>query len=256
NLVFNRYLDECDEVDGLALLPFFMSVRATIRAHVMAEQALQAAGLQQEELVSEAKSYAALALYLLVPEPVHLVAIGGLSGTGKSTVAAAIAHEIGPAPGARILASDRIRKHRYGVSAETRLPVHAYQLEVSEQVYATLAQSAGQILAGGHAVVADAVFDRPGGRERIERIASDTKVGFTGIWLYAEPDQLFDRVDKRTGDPSDATAEVLRAQLVQNSGQSGWFQVYAGGTIATTLEQCRTQTMMLRSAVLAKEGPH
>ena len=38
NLVMNRYLDEADDEDGFALLPFFMAVRAAVRAHVTATQ--------------------------------------------------------------------------------------------------------------------------------------------------------------------------------------------------------------------------
>ena len=38
NLVMNRYLDEADDEDGFILLPFFMAVRAAVRAHVTATQ--------------------------------------------------------------------------------------------------------------------------------------------------------------------------------------------------------------------------
>lgn len=237
NLVFNRYMDECDETQGLVLLPFFMSVRATIRAHVTAAQALQQEGRQHEKLVREAADYAALALRLLAPVSGRLVAIGGLSGTGKSTVAAAIAGSIGPAPGARVLASDRIRKRLHGVSAETRLTQQAYQPEVSDQVYATLAHGAQTVLAVGHAVVADAVFEQPAQRDRIKRIACDAGVSFTGLWLQAHPDQLFARVSERHDDPSDATVAVVRAQLTHDTAAPDWISVEADGTIAATIRR-------------------
>src|SRR5690606_38468660 len=126
--------------------------------HITAVQAEQASNPCREALIFEAKAYAALAVRLLAPAPARLLAIGGLSGTGKSTVAAAVASQIGPAPGARVLASDRIRKRFYGVRAEARLPTPAYCPEVSERVYAVLAQNAQAVLGTGHAVVADAVF--------------------------------------------------------------------------------------------------
>lgn len=251
NLVFNRYLDECDEVDGLPLLPFFMSVRAAIRAHVTVEQALQASGQERDGLVDEAMSYAALALRLLTPASASLVAIGGLSGTGKSSVAAAIAHKIGSAPGARILASDRIRKHSYGVVAETRLPERAYQPEISAHVYATLAQNAQKVLASDHGVVADAVFDLPVERQRIEDAATDSGVRFTGFWLHAQPDKLLSRVEKRVGDPSDATAEVVRAQLASDIGRPTWFRIDAGGNIDNTVAQI-TKVLGERSATFSQ----
>jgi uncharacterized protein len=65
NLVYNRYLDECDEADGLALIPFFMAIRAAVRAHVTAAQADDAPPGSQEPLRTEAGAYFDLALDLL-----------------------------------------------------------------------------------------------------------------------------------------------------------------------------------------------
>lgn len=227
NLVFNRYLDERDEVEGLPLMPFFMAMRASIRAHVTAEQAGQAAGANRAALVSEAQAYAVLAMRLLVPAPGRMVAIGGLSGTGKSTVAAAIAHQVGPAPGARVLESDRIRKRLHGVRAETRLSARAYRPVVSERVYTVLARDARAVLDSRHAVVVDAVFERMACRERIERVAREACVPFTGIWLHARAQTLLARVDARRGDASDATAEVVRAQMAARSGPVPWILIDA-----------------------------
>ena len=101
-LVFNRYLDLTDDEDGLLALPLFMSLRAAVRAHVTATAA---AGLEKsearEQRLAEARSYFDLAADLLRPKSPRLVAIGGLSGSGKSSVAAAIAGELGIGAGAR-----------------------------------------------------------------------------------------------------------------------------------------------------------
>lgn len=234
NLVFNRYLDECDETDGLPLMPFFMAIRASIRAHVTATQAEQASNARRKELVFEAEAYLALAVRLIAPARARIVAIGGLSGTGKSTVAAVVASQIGPAPGARVLASDRIRKRLHGVRAEVGLPKQAYCPEVSEHVYAALVQDARAVLSTGHAVVADAVFDRAANREQIKHAARDIKIPFTGIWLYARPETLFTRVDARRGDASDATVDVVRAQLASQSNPHDWIWVEADGAITAT----------------------
>jgi aminoglycoside phosphotransferase family enzyme/predicted kinase len=235
NLVFNRYFDECDETDGLPLMSFFMALRATIRAHVIDTQARQAVKQRREELVREAKAYIALAFQFLASAPPRLVAIGGLSGTGKSTVAAAVADQVGSAPGARVLASDRIRKGLHGVPAEVRLSAKAYLPEVSRQVYATLMREAKTTLANGHAVIADAVFDRVADRERIEQVALSLEAPFAGIWLYTQPDTLFARVDARRGDASDATVEVVRAQLASVNGPVNWVWIETGGGIAATV---------------------
>ncbi|WP_371823083.1 AAA family ATPase, partial [Microvirga sp. HBU67558] len=91
-----------------------------------------------ESLLAEARQYFALAESLLEPARPVVVAVGGLSGTGKSTIASLVAPHLGPAPGARILNSDRIRKQIHGVPTNTRLPDQAYRQDVSDQVYATL----------------------------------------------------------------------------------------------------------------------
>lgn len=221
NLAMNRYLDEADDEDGFALLPFFMAMRAAVRAHVAATQPGEAAE-------AEARAYFDLAAELLRDRPTRLVAIGGLSGSGKTTVAEALAPHVGAPPGARVVESDRIRKAMHGVPAETRLPDRAYRPEVSQRVYREMAWRAGLILAEGGAVVADAVFDRPDDRARIERAATERGLPFLGIWLDAAPDLLWRRVDRRIGGPSDATVDVLSRQLERDAGAVGWRRLDAG----------------------------
>ncbi|MEP9370706.1 AAA family ATPase [Mesorhizobium sp. KR1-2] len=236
NLVMNRYLDETDNDDGFPLLPFFMAVRAAVRAHVTATQ-VEESDAASEELVARARSYFELALSLLVDSPPHLVAIGGLSGSGKSTVAEVLAPWVGPPPGARILESDRIRKAMFGVSPETRLDVAAYQPDVSAKVYWTLCDRARAILAAGGSVVADAVFDRPDNRLLIETAARQGAATFTGVWLEADTGTLLQRVRERVRGPSDATVEVLQGQLGRSVGELGWQRVAAVGPPSSTADK-------------------
>ncbi|WGF88248.1 AAA family ATPase [Marinivivus vitaminiproducens] len=229
NRVLNRYLDQADETDGLALLPLFLAMRATVRAHVAAARHADARPDERAAVADEARRYLDLAASFLEDRPPRLVAIGGRSGTGKSTVAAAVAAGIGRAPGARVLSSDRIRKALFGVAPETRLPPEAYSAEVSERVYGRLFDEAARVLATGHGVIADAVFDREPDRARLERIAAQAGVAFAGVWLDAPERVLLERVAARTGDPSDATSEVVRAQVARDPGPIGWRRVDASG---------------------------
>lgn len=221
NTLFNRYLDETGEEAGLPLLPFFMAVRATVRAHVVAVE-VDSAGADAATRQAEARSYLGLARDCLKPCRPRLVAVGGLSGSGKSTVAAAVAPGIGPVPGARILASDRIRKRRFGVAAETRLPAEAYRSEVSAQVYEALFDHAAGVLRSGHGVVVDAVFDRAPDRARIEHVAAQAGARFQGLWLEAGIETLMQRVAARRDDPSDATPDVVRAQAQRQPAAVAW----------------------------------
>ena len=227
NIVFNRYLDECDERDGLPLVPFFMAIRAAVRAHVTAAQADNAEGDEADRLSEEARAYFDLASVLLQRRDPVLLAVGGFSGSGKSTIASLAAPHLGPPPGARVLNSDRIRKRMHGAAAEDRLPASAYRPEASDEVYATMRREAADVLAGGHAVVVDAVYDRPAEREAIGRVALNAAVEFRGIWLEAPKAALLQRLEARRNDPSDATAEVLLAQLQRDCGVIDWHLIDA-----------------------------
>ena len=119
NLVLSRYLDLTGEDDGLAAMPLFLALRTVIRAHVTATRAEHGwGGEHRAAAFTEARAYLDEAEAALTPSQPRLVAIGGLSGTGKSTLAARIAPALGPPPGARWLRSDVIRKLLFGADPE------------------------------------------------------------------------------------------------------------------------------------------
>jgi predicted kinase len=128
-----------------------------------------------------------------------------------------------------VLASDRIRKRMFQVSAETRLPPEAYRSEISEKVYATQLSEAAAIVAAGHAVVAEAVFDREEDRARIADCGRRAGVSFTGIWLDAPTDVLLERVDARRNDVSDATTAIVRLQAMCQREPISWIEITALG---------------------------
>ncbi len=166
NVALNGYLEASGDLEGLRPLPFFMAVRAAVRAHVLAAQTKAGVG-DAATIAAEAVKYLKLAGELLAPARPRLVAIGGLSGSGKSTLAQSLAACLAPAPGALILSSDRIRKRLFGVEPQTRLPADAYRSEVSAEVYAQVRALAARGLAAGHSVIAEAVFDRLQDRQAI-----------------------------------------------------------------------------------------
>lgn len=203
NTVLNSYLDLAPEdEDGYRLMPLILGVRATVRAHVSAAEAA----------VVRAREYLELALGFTRPEPARLIAVGGASGTGKTTVSRAVAAEILPPPGARILRSDILRKRLAGVSARTRLPRDSYTAEASARVYDEIARLAEQNLRGGMSVIVDAVSGRAAERDRLAALADATDTDFTGIWLELPEAQRISRIAGRGPDASDADAEVARRQ--------------------------------------------
>lgn len=230
NLALNRYLDARDETDGLPLLPFFMSLRAAIRAHVEASQ----------DHSERARAYFALARELLAAPRAAVIAIGGLSGSGKSSVAAALAPKIGAPPGARVVNSDRIRKRLFGVAPTERLPQEAYASAVSEKVYGEMFDAAARTAATGWPVIVDAVFDRAPDRAAAKSVADRRQTPFLGVWLDLDFEKRAARVDQRRNDVSDATREVLAKQMEKATGGIEWLKIDASKgamTIASEIEK-------------------
>lgn len=217
-LVFNRYLDVSPEdADGIPLLPLFMSVRAAIRSHVCAATASRDG---EESAKVEARRYLAIARALLEPVPARLIAIGGLSGTGKSSLARAIAGR-GRPPGARTVRSDVVRKNLAGVWPDTPLPANAYGFDSRRLVYRLLETRVEHALECGQTVVADAVFAGPEERDAIACVAARAAAPFTGLWLQASAAERVKRVSTRAADASDANVEVARNQQAYAIGDLG-----------------------------------
>ena len=230
NAIWNEYLAATHDFDGIGLMPLFLSCRAAVRAMTSATASrVQSDASRVEESHRMAREYLAMAESLLrTPEP-ELIAIGGLSGSGKSAAALSCAPSVGAVPGAIVLRSDEIRKELCGVPRLEHLGPEGYTPEISNRVYLTLADRARLAIRGGCTVVADAVFARPADREAIERVAIDLSVPFIGIWLEASPATLIERVRSRRNDPSDADEAIVRRQLAQDPGAIDWHRVDASG---------------------------
>ena len=234
SIVLNRYLWGGGEqqIEGLAALPLFLSIRAAIRSKVTAASLPHLADAEREGAAADARRYFAAAESFVEPSAPRLIAVGGLSGSGKTTVSAEIAPLIGRPPGAIHFRSDIERKLQAGVGETERLPPDSYTQEASDAVYAALRSKAGAALGAGYSVVVDAVHARPCERDAIEAVAAAAGAPFTGLWLDAAVDTLVGRVGARKGDASDATEAVVRDQARLDVGKIGWTRIDASGDAA------------------------
>src|SRR5262249_52487306 len=179
--------------------------------------------------------YFALARGLIRPPPPMLAGIGGLSGTGKSRLAAALAPMLEPEPGAVVLRSDVERKALAGRHDDERLPADAYSAENTGRVYAALVEKAGRIVAAGYTAVVDAVFARPEERDALRKAARARGVSFHGLFLTSDMATRVARVRSRRADASDADETIARAQERYVLGHNDWQSVDAGGAPEDTL---------------------
>ncbi|HZV21406.1 MAG TPA: AAA family ATPase [Hyphomicrobiales bacterium] len=231
NMVFNHWMRGASnpELEGLALLPLYLSMRAAIRAMTGVHSLAFRQGKEREQTINGIIDYGRLAERFLERRRPYLVAIGGLSGTGKSTAAQEIAPFVGAAPGALHLRTDVERKLMYGVAIDGRLPPGAYAGAVSYKVYQRVFEKAESALRHGHSAVVDAVFPDSGSRVKASEIAQRTDATFAGFWMDAPAWQIKDRVAARRGDASDAGVEIVEQQLKTVWPAREWIRVDASG---------------------------
>ena len=249
NAVWNGYLAETGDHSGISLMPLFLSCRAAVRAKTSVTAArLQSDATASGELVRAAQDYLTKALQFLRRPPASIVAIGGFSGTGKSTLARALAAAVGPPPGAIVLRSDELRKRLCGVSTFKRLEPEHYSAESSHRVYAALTAQAAAIVRSGYSAIVDAVFARPDDRTALERAAAAAGVPFFGSWLQAPESILVKRLRSRALDASDADAGVLHIQEAQSAGQISWQRLGASAGADAVLARAASHLAVATSA--------
>jgi uncharacterized protein len=240
NVVLNRYLatTPVENLDALSALPLFTSIRAAIRAQVALAR-LKPPHSDDSGILDQARRYFDLARGLIHPPAPRLIAVGGLSGTGKTVLARALAPAVAPLPGAVVLRSDVVRKQMFGINEADRLPPSAYTPELAAGVYEILAQRARRVLTQGHSAIVDGVFARDFERDAVSALARECNVPLNGLFLVADLAIRQARIGSRQGDASDATQEVAALQEHYSIGHVGWATIDASGTPEQTLRSSR-----------------
>jgi len=167
------------------------------------------------------------------------VAVGGLSGAGKSVLARALAPELAPPPGAVVLRSDVERKLLFGRDEHEPLPAEAYAPDVTARVYATIVDKARRAVAAGQSAILDAAFTKVQERVVVENSAKLIGVAFHGLFLESDLDTRLGRVGARRRDASDADTTIARAQESYDLGELGWARIDASGSPDQTLARAK-----------------
>ncbi len=204
---YSTWLEHSGDFAGSALLPFYISLRACVRAKIKSYSIHNTTLSPQERqgFRQQTRAFLDLAQSWISPAPPTAYVVAGLSGSGKSTVGRWLARH----QGAVHLRSDAIRKHLAGQSPLTPGGAELYTPAFTEQTYATLISTAQALLNVGVSVVLDATFLRPE-----HRAALDALQGFTVHRLVctAPEAHLRERLQRRTQDASDATVDLLPQQ--------------------------------------------
>lgn len=192
-----------DDVPPPKLVDFYKSYRACVRAKVAALRADQLQGTDYEVHAAEALKHLSFANAYVKPwlRPIVLL-VGGLSGTGKSTVANAMAEALG----CELLRTDIIRRELFGNRAVTNeLNAGIYTADSRQQVYAELFRRARALCADRVSIVLDGTFSNLASVQEAQRLASESHANFFAIECVCSPQVAQQRIENRLSGSTDAS---------------------------------------------------
>jgi len=202
-----RYREFAGETYPASLAAHYIAYRAHVRGKVACLRHAQG----DPEAAAVAEDLLALTGRHLEAGRVVMVLVGGLPGTGKSTLAAALAGHRGWS----VLRSDQVRKELAGLGPDESAPAAfgqgLYRPEITAEVYRTLLDRAATALELGEPVILDASWSDGRWRQAAAEVAGRTASDLVELRCEAPPAAAADRIARRReqgGDPSDATAEV------------------------------------------------
>ena len=208
----NRYLEGSADYDGIRLLRYYIVYRALVRAKV---EALQVAATQTRSAsaFSSTFSYLDLADSWAKRRTAGIIIMHGLSGSGKSTVAAQLVEALG----AIRLRSDVIRKQIYNLRPDTdsgsATDQGIYSADSTEKTYQRLQQLTAMITGAHFCVIVDATFLQEARRQQFLQLQTGLDCARIIVNCEAPEETLRKRISERKNDPSEANLEVLEQQI-------------------------------------------
>ena len=204
----DAYFQYANDSEGRELLSFYAAYRSIVRAKVGGIKLREPEVGKRERSVEllRAKAHWLLALGEL-EEPERrpcLILIGGLPGTGKSTLARSLAerHDF------EVIRSDVVRKD---LSRSERLTASdLYSSAWTERTYLECLKQAKELLFSGQRVIVDATFREDRYRQILIESARGLCVPAHWFECHADPKLSRDRITARQNDPSDATGDVYQ----------------------------------------------
>ncbi len=202
------YFRDASDEEGQALLPFYTAYRAAVRGKVEGFELVEKEVPEAERVAALARAQAHWLLALgQLEEPDQrpcLVLVGGLPGTGKSTLAQGLAERANLC----LIRSDLVRKELAGLPAQE--PASApfgegsYTPAWTERTYAECLRRAERALFEGKRAVVDASFGAEKRRRAFLELAARLRVPVVFLLCRADPETTRLRLANRRGDASDA----------------------------------------------------
>ncbi|MFI2368065.1 AAA family ATPase [Streptomyces sp. NPDC018833] len=211
----------------------YVAYRAFVRAKVSLIQARQ--GAPGAEAAS--RRLLTTALRHLRTSAVGLTLVGGLPGSGKSTLSGALADRLG----VTLLSSDRLRKELAGIPAEKSAAAGygegLYTPEWTARTYAALLDRASALLSSGESVVLDATWSDTGQREAALRMAERTSADLVALHCQAPTNVTTARLNSRAPGASDADLDVATAMAAKEPPWADAVTVDTSGPLESAVVQ-------------------
>ena len=240
-LLLDRYAEYSGDPAPAALRAHYIAYRAFVRVKVACLRHAQG----DAAAAAQARAYADLAGRHLRRGEVRLVLVGGVPGSGKTTVAGLLADELG----AVLLSSDRLRKELAGLDPvrHAAAPYRSgiYSPEHTERTYAELLRRAGELLSRGESVVLDASWSAAEERDLARKVAERTYSTLVSLRCTAPVDVTDARLRTRTGSLSDADPAIAHAMAADAAPWPQASDVDTSGTPEAALTEA---TRIVRSS--------
>ncbi|MBW0115096.1 AAA family ATPase [Pseudonocardia sp. KRD-169] len=228
----DAYIEFSADPAPTALRHHYIAYRAVVRTKVACLRHDQG----DEAAATDAEQHAELALHHLEQGAVRLALVGGLPGTGKTTLAGALADRFG----AVLLSSDRIRKELAGIDptkpAGAPFREGLYTEQHTAQTYTELLRRARTLLGRGESVVLDASWIDARHRAAATDLALDTSSDLVALRCHATADTAERRIAGRGATGSDATAAVAGAMRAAMDPWPDARPIPTGGRLAAALD--------------------
>jgi predicted kinase len=200
------YFQASADEEGRSLMPFYVAYRAAVRAKVegMENEEFEVPAEERLQVCKKARGHWLLALgELEAPrKKPALVMIGGLPGTGKSTLARALAEHAN----LEVIRSDIVRKEilRVPGPAAAGFQEGIYSPEVTRRTYEECLRRAEALFFQGRRILVDATFREDSLRRIFLEAGGRLAVPAAFLVCQAEPELARRRLAERRGDASDA----------------------------------------------------
>jgi aminoglycoside phosphotransferase family enzyme/predicted kinase len=235
-----RYLELAADDAPESLRHFYIAYRAVVRAKVECVRYTQG----HVESADDARRHLQIALEHLRTGSVRLILVGGGPGTGKTTLARALAEKLG----AQVISTDDVRAQMVARGEITGEPgilgEGLYTRENIEAVYDAVLGQARRGLSEGRTVILDGTWSDPRQRQRAREVAAHSALA--ELACVASLDETVVRIRTRTGTTSQVTPDIATALVHREPHHGSWPEAHRIDTtrdlsesVAEALDICR-----------------